>query len=260
MTTHRLNDNSFKGVIIICLFIILSLKSMISNAQSSRDAQDKAIYQKVKVLDDSIRKLNPRKFPVYIGGELSLSVPQYSLKSNISALAGMPVNFLGTNVAGVIGNPAGKIKASVGMYYSGSSVPYEIGMTQGSISASAYLLRLKEVSYHTFEPYVNMGLSYQATKFFGSYLPVAENGTSTQSTNYSSTDSPLLGKAGFTIMNVAAGVEYQLESNNNLFIHLFAEASYGMMINAHSSNTAFNGTTIVNPSAITVGINCGILK
>src|SRR6185436_669787 len=87
MTTHRYNDNSFKGAMIVCLFTILILKSCIVDAQSSRSAVDQTIFRKVNAWEDSIKKLNPRKFPKYFGGELSLTHPQYILKSKINQLS-----------------------------------------------------------------------------------------------------------------------------------------------------------------------------
>ena len=253
----QLKPNSFKGLILLSLFSIVSLKV---SAQSHREIVDNEIVANMIAYQDSIGKLKTKKFPVYVGGELSLSVPQYTLKSDIPALAGLRVNFLGTNIGGVISNPMGKIKANAGLYYSGNSVPHEMDMAQGSLSASAYVLRLKEVTYHTVEPYVTIGVSYQGTKFRGRYLPISENGSSTQDANYSSTEQPLLGRTGFTLVNIVAGIEYQLESINDSFIHLFAEAGYGTMVHASSSNHAFNSTTIMGPSTITLGINFGILK
>ena len=111
-----------------------------------------------------------------------------------------------------------------------------------------------------FEPYFGLGFAYQGTKFYGNYLPVADNGVSTQPTNYSVTDQPLLGKTGVTVINVTTGIEYQLENTGNLFVHLFAEVNYGIVVSSAASNRAFSGTTPASPSSVNVGINFGILK
>jgi hypothetical protein len=260
MTARRIQDNSIKGLILFSLFVALSLKSLIVGAQSSRDILDGVISKKVKAWHDSVRKLRSKKSPTYLGGELSLSFPQYNLKSQIAELAGLHVSYIGTNLGGMVGSPIGKLKANVGMYYSNPSVPYTIDMMQGSLAASVYVLRLKKVKYHSFEPYAGVGFTYQGTKFYGNYLPFTDNGISTQTTNYSVTDPPLLGKTGFALLNLTTGVEYQLESTCNLFIHLFAEVNYGVAVSSAASNHSFSGTAPASPASVSVGINFGILK
>jgi len=259
MTTHRLRDNSFKGVIISSLFIILSFKSCTVSAQSSREALDKILYKKVKTLEDSIKKLNPRKFPIYFGGELSLTHTQYELKSKLPQLSNLPVAFLGTNLGGVLGNPMGKVKANAGLYYSDDSVPYTIDMLQAAVSTSVYFLRLNKVKYHTIEPYASIGFSFQKSTFRGNYLATDDNNAPIDS-NYSTSDSPVLGRTGHGIMNMALGVEFQLESEANLFIHLFAEAGYGVALASTSSRKEFQGTAPSSISSFSLGINFGILK
>jgi len=259
MTTTRLKYNSVKGLMLFCLFAIMSLKSCMVSAQSSRKQLDELISRKAKAWDDSIKGLKLKKQPLYMGAELSMAVPQYILKSRVAALDGLRVNYLGTNIGGVIGNPIGKLKANVGMYYSEPSVPYTMEMLQGGISGNIYLLRLKKIQYHSFEPYTTVGFSRQQTKFYGNYLPSADNSTTGQN-NYSVTDQPLLGKTGFTQMNVGAGIEYQLENCNNLFVHLFAEINYGVLISSNASRTAFSGTRLSTPTTVSLGISFGIIK
>jgi hypothetical protein len=259
MTTHRLRDNSFKGVVLASLFIVLSFKSCIVAAQSSRQVLDKIYHEKAKTLEDSIKKLNPRKFPRFIGGELSLTHSQYSLKSKIPQLSSMTVGFLGTNVGGMWGNAMGKIKANGGMYYSDANVPYNIDMIQASCSSNIYFLRIKKLKYHTLEPYASIGFSFQKNTYRGNYLATAQNNTPVE-TNYSSSDSPILGRTSHGIMNTALGVEFQLESESNVFIHLFAEVGYGVALVSSSSRKEFKGTAPVNLTSFSLGINFGILK
>jgi len=258
MTTQRLRDNSFKGVIISSLFILLSFRSCVVTAQSSIDARDKNIFQKVKVLEDSIKKLHPRKFPKYVGGELSLTHYQYSLKSKIGELSKLPVSFLGTNIGGVWGNPIRKTKANAGLYYSDASVPYTIEMVQASISTSVYFLRLKKVKYHTVEPYASIGLTFQKNTYRGNYLSTDQNNNPTQSS--SSSDAPLLGRTNHELVNAALGVEYQLESPNYLFVHLFAEVGYSFAVASGSTRKDFNGTSPTNLSSFSIGVSFGTFR
>lgn len=191
----------------------------------------------------------------YYGFGLSLSVPTQTLKSNIPQLNGLKVNFIGSNIGGMIANKHGKLKANFGTYYSGSSVPYEIDMIRGNISANIYLLRLTEVvKAHLFEPYAVFGVSEQVSKFHGDFF---SNDTQNSS---NPTSQPLAGKVNSIRMNVGAGVELQLENDYQKFVHLFAEVTYGSPLSSSSSNKEFSQTKVMNAITFNVGINFGIVK
>ena len=245
-------------LMLFILFTVLSIKSCAVHAQSSRNSHDDLISKSVKAWDDNVRRLKPRT-PVYLGAEISLAFPQYSLKSRIAALDGLRVNYIGTNLGGVIGNAVGKLKANVGLYYSEPSVPYTMEMLQGAMAGTLYILRLNKVKHRSFEPYISLGLARQQTKFYGNYLPSTDDGLAT-STNYSATEQPLLGKTGSTQINTGVGVEYQFETCAATFIHLFAEIDYSVLISSHASNQAFSGTRQSNPTSFSLGINFGISK
>src|SRR5258706_8022104 len=112
MTRRRVKDNSIKALILFCLFAALTLKSWIAGAQTSRVSLDRTISKKAKAWDYSVIKLSLKRSPTYLGGELSLSFPQYNLKSRIVELAGLHVSYIGTNLGGIVGNPIGKLKAN----------------------------------------------------------------------------------------------------------------------------------------------------
>jgi len=257
MTAGRLRDNSIKGLMLFSLFIAMSIKSCVVNAQSSRELRDVQIRSRVQAWEDSVRKSTPSKHPMYLGGEITMAFPQYQLRSHINQLDGLKVSYIGSTVGGVLANDIGKLKANGGLFYSEPTVPYSMTMLQGAVSASVYVLRLKEVKFRTFEPYVLAGLAYQQTKYYGTYLFTPEQ---TASYNFSTTEAPLMGRTGFTQMNVGGGVEYQLESCQNLFIHLFAECRYGIPVSGQASNASFAGTKALNPMTFSVGINFGICK
>lgn len=190
----------------------------------------------------------------YYGYGLSLSIPQQVLSSNIQQLNGLKVTFVGFNAGGMIANNYGKLKANIGMYYSGSSVPYEMDMIRGNISGNFYLLRLNKAKAHLFEPYATASITQQVTKFYGSYL-------SSDPGNTSSADSqPYLGKVNTTRMNVGAGVELQLENDYQKFIHVFAEVTYGAPLGSSTSSVAFSQTKVMNAMTFSMGVNFGIVK
>jgi len=256
MTIHQLLDTSVKGSI---LLLVLSVNAFVVSAQSFTGMPGDLIREKAKAISDSVRELTSKKCPVYMGAELAFSYPQYLLKSRIAELKQLPVSFIGMNLGGIIGNQIGKVKTNVGMYRSNPAVPYEIDMIQGAVSANIYFLRLKKITYHTLEPYSVVGITYQRTKFYGNYLPTANDGGRTQ-INYSSSEPPVLGRTGFAAISFGAGVEYQLESKNELFIHFFAEVGYGIKIGAIASNSSFDGTAPSNLTSISIGTSFGIMK
>ena len=224
-----IKTKSIRGIMFVLLVTLIAAKSCIVNAQS-------------------------RHSYTYYGYGLSLSVPQHVLKSNIPQLNGMKVNFMGYNLGGMIANKYGKLKVNVGSYYSGSNVPYEIDMIRGTVSGSIYLLRLNEAKVHLFEPYATLGFGQQVSKFYGDYLSTDTKNTSNAG------NQPLLGKVSSTRLNIGAGVEMQLENDNQKFIHLFAEVTYGTPLSSKASNSAFSQTKVMNSMTFNFGVNFGIVK
>jgi hypothetical protein len=254
MTHGKMRDNGVKGLMLLILLIVLATKSSTLTAQSTRIVREDTIASNPYNLEDSVLRLLPAP-KLYKGLELSMGFPNYLLKSNIAQLNGLHVNYIGTNVGTVLANPFGKVKANIGAYWSEPSVPYTMNMLQGGISGSIYLLRLKKVKYHSFEPYVVAGLVFQQTKYYGTYLLNAENAS-----NYSAGNQPVVGKTGYSQLNAGLGVEYQLVNDDNQFIHVFTELSYGMPLFWSASNQSLSGTRASNPATISMGINFGICK
>jgi len=224
---QSIKRKSVRGLMLALLIIVVGAKSCTVRAQGTKN---------------------------YYGYGISLSMPQQVLSSNIPQLSGLKVNYIGFNLGGMIGNNYGKLKASIGLAYSGSSVAYESDMIRGGISGSIYLLRLNKVKAHLFEPYAVVGISQQSTKFYGDYL-TSDPG------NISSTDKqPYLGKVNSTRMNVGLGVELQLENDYEKFIHVFAEVSYGSPLSSSTSTLAFSQTKVMNSMSFSLGVNFGIVK
>ena len=224
-----IKTKSIRGIMFVLLVTLIATKSCIVNAQSSHSY-------------------------TYYGYGISLSVPQHELSSNIAELNGLKVNFLGVNLGGMIANKYGKLKANIGSYYSGSSVPYEIDMIRGTVSGNLYLLRLNVAKAHLFEPYATVGIGQQVSKFYGDYL----SNDSKPSANPN--DQPLLGKVSSTRLNVGGGVELQLENDNQKFIHVFAEVTYGAPLSSSASNKSFAQTKVMNSVTFNFGVNFGLVK
>jgi len=210
----------------------------------------------VKGWKGSERKFSASHFPVYTGGEISLGLPKYVLKSNIPQLDGLHMTYLGTNIGVVLANPIGKIKGTVGIFFSEPSVPYTMTLFQEGVSSNLYLLRLVNMKFHSLEPYTTLGMAYQQTLFYGNYLGRRNQ----ENSNNSTADQKLIGVTGFAQINVGAGVEYQLQDYHNFFIHIFAEVNYGHPLLWQASNSSFSGTRANNPMMISAGFSLGIVK
>jgi len=247
-----------KWVLIILIFLPV-LKSTLVFGQKSKMSQSfigDVIRHRAGQGNFSMKSRSTT--PIYIGYEISLALPRYTLKSRIPQLNDLKMNFLGTNLGFVFASPLAKLKTTIGYYESGPSVPYTMNMIQWSLSCGIYPLRLLEAKCHTFEPYTSAGIAYQHTWFYGTYLPNLD--TTHPTYNYSSAREPMLGKTGVTQFNLAIGLEYQLMSHKIVFAHLFAEMNYGVPVLWTASNAVFSGTRAGNVTMITLGINFGVIK
>ncbi len=258
MKTQRLRDNSIKGLILLNILIIFSVKSCIVNAQTFREAKDHIIRERVKIWEDSIAKLKAKK-PLYIGGEVAFTSLQSTLISSVDRLNGLHTSFLGTRISAVVANERGKIRVSGGMYYSSPSMPYTLDIMRGGLSANLYLLRLRTIKYHTIEPYVILGITRQQLNFYGVNLLGQDPGAVNTNVNYSVSDPPLAGSISMNQISSGIGFEYQLESEKR-FIHPFTEVSYVTPILWSSSKEVLAGTRLSNPLQISLGISVGIIK
>jgi hypothetical protein len=205
--------------------------------------------------EHSLGGLKPRTRPVYLGCDVSIGAPRYRINSTIEALHNSSVNYFGGIVSGVLANPIGKIKGGIGLYYSGDNVPHTFVMPMANLSVNLYLLRIKEVKYHTWEPYIFAGVSQMESKLYGYYLqePSAK-------INYSVSQDPYYGSIMSTHLLVGTGVEYQVENDTRNFIHLYAEISYGKNARTRVTRDALSNSAIPNSLWVTVGMSFGKFK
>jgi hypothetical protein len=253
---RRLKDNSIKALLIVVLFLFLSFNSCVVNGQiRPADSREFGYVTDRYVLTDSTwdnREETDR--PLYVGFEVSLGHSSYTLQSDIPQLSNLMVSYFGGAAGGVLANQLGKLKANIGLYYSDASAPYTFDLLTGNVSANLYLLRIRQVKYHTLEPYLVGGVSAQQTKFYGTYL----NDGMRQ--NYSTAEEQLLGKVATTQFNVGLGAEYQLKNDQGNFIFLFAEVVCGVPVATRHTREAFDRTHIINPVSISVGVGFGKIK
>lgn len=232
-------QSKIEKILLVVLLILLIAYSFKSQAQS-RGRYGKASYGSAWSRD--------------LGVELSVGAPHFKLQSNIAELNNLRTSYFGFNLGAVFATDYSKIKVTAGMYTSDDSVPYEIDFFQGGVSWSLYLLRMEGLQSHAIEPYFILGANLMHTRFYGNYLgpDVA--------TNYSASNPPYLGKAGYLFANVGIGAEYQLESETLKFIHIFGQATYGVPGIAVYSDRAFSQTTAMGSVSYTFGINFAISR
>lgn len=252
----RLEENSIKGCLFVILFLVLSLKSCAVNGQTLPANIKEYGYGTDRYLsaDSSCNNSGETDKPLYLGYEVSVGNNSNTLKSDIPQLNNLRVSYFGGTAGGVLANQLGKVKANVGLYYSEASTPYTFDLLSGNISANLYLLRLRQIKYHTLEPYIVGAVSLHQTKFYGRYL----NESAQQ--NFSTSEEQLLGKVVGTQFNVGLGAEYQLENDQGDFIHLFAEVACGVPVATQCTREVFDRTHITNPVSISVGISFGKIK
>ncbi|MBL0744449.1 hypothetical protein [Chryseolinea lacunae] len=250
---RRLEGDSLTRWLIAILCLFLSFKSCVVKGQAPTTTIKEYGYTAESYLQtDSVSKRTNK--PVYLGYELALGRPIYTLKSNLTELNHLRVSNLGVIVGGVVANTFGKLKVNAGLYYSDASLPYSFDLFTGGLSAHAYLLRISSPKHHTVEPYFIGGISQQHIKFYGNYLD--KNATR----NFSTSEEQFLGKGITTQFNVGLGAEYQLENDHGDFIHLFAEVACGVPVAMHCTREVFDHTRIINPVSISIGISFGKIK
>lgn len=247
---RRLEENSIKGWLIVILFLFLSLKSC-GQSKTSYGRENGYEASGYTLADSVIEKTDK---PLYLGYELALGTPVYTLKSDLTELNNLRVSNLGVIVGGVAANKFGKLKVNAGLYYSDASLPYSFDLFTGGVSANVYLLRIGNARYRTVEPYFVGSITQQHIKFYGNYLD--QNGTR----NYSTSEEQFLGREITTQFNVGLGAEYQLENDHGDFIHLFAEVACGVPVATQCTREVFDRTHIINPVSISVGISFGKIK
>ena len=250
---RRLEENSIKGWLIVILFLLLSLKWCVVKGETMTFHHQEYGYGADWYLmaDSTSEKINR---PIYLGFELAIGAPVYTLKSDLTALNHLRVSNLGASAGGIVANKFGKLRVNAGLYYSDATIPYSFDLLTAGVSANVYLLRIGDARYHTVEPYFIGGISQQHIKFYGNYLD--QNVTR----NYSSSEQPFLGKGVTTQLNVGLGGEYQLENDQGDFIHLFAEVTCGVPVATRCTREVIDRTQIISPVSISVGTSFGNIK
>ena len=227
--TARIQENLFKAIFIIILFIVLIFKSVAADAQ---------MYEKEGRL--------------YKGFVASFATRSAIISSNIQKIDQMNILQAGGRIGLIFGNSVVRSKIGLLGYYSSTgSTGGTIDLYQSNAVIHFYPLALLMKRSLMVEPYITGGVDYDQFKFYGYYLN-REPGE----TNYSQAEAPYLGKIKEVNAAVGAGIEVKLKDDYD-FIHLFSEVRYGRNLSRKTDDAAFGQTVIARQIQVVVGISFG---
>lgn len=202
----------------------------------------------------SNRFVVPRQYTIYNGYEVTMGKQDFRLRSDIGELNNLAVHQIGASVGASFSNYLGKLRPTIGLYYSDGATAYTVDAGSADVAGNLYVMRLFDKKFHTIEPYVMGAVGYQRMKFFGSYL--GHDATY----NYSMSEEPLLGSVDFLRATTGIGAEYQIANDALHFIHLFTEVSMTNSAFVRSSNDDFSRTTANRGLKFSIGLSFGFAK
>lgn len=227
--TTRIQDNVFKAIFLLVLFIILMLKSIVVDAQ---------VYAK--------------KEKLYRGFVASFGSRSAMVSSDIDKINQESILQAGGKIGLVFGNRVVRSKIGlIGYYSSTGKTAGSIDLYQSDIAVNFYPLSWIMKSSLIVEPYITGSVDYDQYKFYGHYLN-REPGQ----TNYSQAEAPYLGKIKEVNATIGAGIELKLRDDYD-FIHLFTEVRYGRNLSRTTNEAAFTGAEIARQTQVIVGISFG---
>jgi hypothetical protein len=227
--TTRIQENVFKAIVLIVLFIVLIFKSLTVDAQ---------MYRK-----------NER---LYKGFVASFGTRSGIVSSDIQKIDQLGLLQAGGQIGLVFGNSI--VRSNIGLlgYYSSTGdTPGTVDLYQSNLAVRFYPLTLIMGRTLMVEPYITGAVDYDQFKFYGYYLN-QEPGQ----TNYSQAEAPYLGKIKEVNGSAGAGIEVKLRDDYD-FIHLFTEVRYGHNLSRKTYETAFAGTQITRQMQLIIGVSFG---
>ncbi len=223
----RLEYNTYKGIILLILFLVLSLKSCAVKAQGNE------------------------RF-TYRGITTSFGIRSYKLSSDIPQLNQMRVVSEGGSAGILFGNDFIQTRIHLlGFYYSAGSVPRTVNTFEAEGLVNYYPLVNFGLSNSRVQPYLVTGIAQDFMRFYGTYLNHPENTPK----NNSIVNEPLAGSMRVTRATVGAGVQWNIPCEVS-FVRLFAEARYGIPM-LYRPDQAFSHTTIKEFMTVNVGVSFG---
>ena len=236
----RYQTNAHTGLILWAFLFVLFFYSIATDAQVLTEDQSVETYD--------------RTDGTFIGYSISVGSQTYAISSDLSKLHGIRLRREGGTVGFVLGNNYGAIKPTVGLFYSAPSAAYSIDALEVGLAGYLYFLRSATGKNRAFEPYLSLATKEVRSTFYGHFLD------SHSGKNKSVSRDELFGRLKSMQGFVGLGVEYQLRSLENHFLHFFAEARYGMTMNESASTAVLRRTRTDDATSFTVGVNFGKIR
>jgi hypothetical protein len=185
----------------------------------------------------------------YFGLEGSFGDRSFTLHSNINKIDNLRGGHLGGSIGIVSGTELLKARLKAGYYFSNSNNPHTQDIYETSGTINFYPLELIRNHPALFHPYIVVGTSLSAIKYYGNYL---------SSDPYSGRDELYLGKMVQYKALGGIGVEMRLETDRD-FVHFFAEGFFEKGFKSTHSEV-FSNTNTTNITSFNVGVSFGHKK
>jgi hypothetical protein len=185
----------------------------------------------------------------YLGFEGSFGDRSMTLASNIKKIDNLRSGHFGGSIGVVTGNEILKTRVKAGYYFSNSNNPHTQDIYETSGTFNFYPLEFIRKHPALFHPYLSVGTSLTAIKYYGNYLSIDP---------YSGKDELYVGKMVQYRALGGIGLEMRLETDRD-FVHFFAEGIFEKTFKS-SQSEAFQGTTNNNISSVNVGVSFGRKK
>ena len=221
--TPRMNENLFKVLFVVLIFVVLLFHSMFSEAQ------------------------------IYKGFDISFGSRQFMIDSEIAKLDEVKTVVAGGRIGFIFGTSTLRTSAGAGYYSSTSGTPGTIDQYQAGAKVSLYPLALIDKEPRV-QPYLTAGISLDELKFYGYYVD-REPGV----TNYSQAEAPYLGSIRQANARFGAGIEISIIQNYD-FVHLYSEVYYGHNLSQKTEDAVLNNTSLTSTMRLNIGVVFGICR
>ncbi len=224
-------SNRKKRIVVIIFFLIIGLLiALTSNGQTHYNRDNR----------------------IYHGFDVSFGTRTFKFNSNLPELNNAYAGQAGGQVGLLVGNDVWKVRLGILGYYSQTSrIAGQMDVYENNVSANFYPLSLLLKKSSAVAPYLIGGISSDRTKLHGHYASKEEGAA-----NYSSLSQPYIGSINSLSSTFGAGVDFKIIDSFD-FVHVYAEATYGMNITQHTKFDALANTKTGNQMNVNMGLRFG---
>jgi len=221
-----LTTNTYRAIVCGVLFVVMSLTSMESMAQS--------------------------RPTFYRGVAVSFGTRSEHIQSNIEKINNLNVNLAGGQLGVIVGGEALRLRAGLlGYYTSTGNTPGSMDLYTSEVALHFYPLQLVANVDLPLQPYITGSLGYNQYKFYGHYTS-----DDNEQVNYSAMEAPYIGRMTGVNANYGIGLQVSLKDRFD-FVHLFSEVRFSNTLSSEVTHAALKGTSLREMSVISIGMTFG---